>query len=516
MGRVSLLDILDSISYRLNSDSTIEFIQVMSLDTIRPDDAFELAGTDEQRRIAVADFPLRGLGEIAARVSVKEILGSVVPESGGKVRLEPFFAGHETDVVVGDVVTADIVGGAIVVSFSNYTTIRFDSVVIGTQAGEVKFGVAKPGETHMARLTIGACRIASPTTIRFAMWSPGTGPESVVVSGVDSLVVRVLIDSVHLGAGRLRLPHAQVARRCPIRLVSAKLLRIDRLEIERGQCEIAVTNGLNVPVLVRFSVPQLGTSAGCKIERKSSACVRIDLRGLVVDNGGQINSPVWLCATATIPQDSGWIDVGKDDAVDFNYIASGLRPRTIAGCFREPVYVSSQTRQMSVAPLGMRGIRVSHITMVLELENRVGFPIEILANLQAIRGARVIRVARHSLVLEPSPTGQLPATKRWVIPMEELVNTGSDSIRWECSYRISGEGCFESGSFVAGSGLVSSPFRMAMEPDTITLPCNTVNLKGNGLERFMGKLESAFVLLTIANHFPIPLSGRVILLGSRP
>lgn len=510
-GRLDLVDLLDSAHFHLGPDSTIEFMQVVPFDTVHPDDAFELVGVDEQRRISIADFAFREVATIVVKLSVKEMLGSVVPDSGGKTRLEPFSMEREMTVTVDGVEDADLLGGTIAVTLSNYTTIPFDSVVVGTQAGIAMLGTVEPGETRTTRLAISDARIASPMPLRLVVGSPGSGPDSVVLSAWDSLVVRVQLDSVHLSTGRLRLPSAQVIRRCPIQLVSKTSMRIDRLEVEQGSCEVVVSNWLDVPLRASLVIPQLGTTTEGQVERRSSISADIDLRGLVLDNGGQINSPVSLWVTALLEGNSNWVDLHKDDGVEISYVATGLRPRSVAGRLWEPAYVASQTRQMLALPNGMRGLRMSRVTMVMNLENRVGFPIELLADVRAIRRGVVVGTAKHTFVLQASVPGEPTQSQQWMIPLQELTNTGADSIRWECNARIMGEGHFQIGQCVAGDGLVSSPLRMAMVPDTIRLPSCTIQLRDNQLERLKGRLVSGEVALSVANHLPMSVSGRVIL-----
>lgn len=512
VGRLNLVDILDSACFRLNPDSTIEFVQAVPFEAVHPDNAFELVGVDEQRRIAIADFPFRNLATIRTGFSVKEMLGSIVPDSGGKVRLGPFSAEHDRIGMLDGVETAEFLGGAITVSVSNHTGILFDSVIVATQAGKVRFEVVRPGELHTTRLLIGATRVASPMSLRLAVGSPGTGPDSVLLKGLDSVVVSVYFDSVHLGSGRVRLPAAAASRRCPLQLISARSMRIDRLEIEQGRCELLVRNCLGTPLHIRFAIPQAGTSADYRVEARSSTYADIDLRGVVLDNGGQINAPVWLCVTASISGDSDWVDIYKDDGVEFDYSATGLLPRTAAGCFREPVYLASQVRRIRIAPAGIRGLRMSRVTMVVDLENQVGFPIELLANIQGIRAGTVVGTAKHSFTLRPSLPGEAPGTQQWVIPLQGLVNTGADSIGWECNARILGEGYFQLGSCLTGAVLVSSPLRMAMVPDTVTLPSRMVEFTERGLERLREHLVSGTVTLAVTNHLPVPISGRLILL----
>ncbi|MBM3314912.1 hypothetical protein FJY71_03605 [candidate division WOR-3 bacterium] len=509
-GQLRLGDILDSTRFHVNPDSTLTFALAVPFETVRPDGALDLVGVDELHRLEASDFLFSRVGAAPTRFTLAELLPFPIPDTGVKARLEPFQVVCEHAVPIDGIESAELLEAVVTITAANHTGLRLDSLVVQSPVGPVRFGQLGPGGRAAERRETGGLAIASPLPLRIALGSPGTGPDSLRLTKLDSVVVNVEVDSVRIATGRVRLPRASASRRCPVRLASAKPMRIDSLELAEGHCGFVVVNGFGIPLQVKLTAPRLGVASDRDVAADGSTGLDVNLEHLVIDNRSRTNSLFDFYVTAAVPRAGTWADIGKDDAVEVRYSTSGLKPRTIAGEFRQPVYVASRAFRLPLVPGGVNGLRLSSVELALDVQSEVGFPMELLTRLVAVRDGREVGTLERTLALQPARLGAA-AQGSWVLPLAELVNTGADSIVWDYNVRILGQGHFETGSAVGGGAVVSSPLRLAMVPDTVATPAREVRLAEDHRRYLREYLIGGDGALTVANHLPVAVAGRLVL-----
>jgi len=508
-GGFRLLNWLDPEHFEIAPDSSISFRLVLPIDTVRPDGAVDLLSVNEVNDFQVADFLFRGFGGGRVNIELGELLGIPIPDTGMKLCVAPFEKTTVRDCQLPDIQSAEIVEGVANVTVGNYTKLAFDSVVVWSPVNMVRLGRLEPGESESRRIAVGGVVVVSPLALRIGVGSAGTGVDTVQLAKADSLVVTLVLDSLHITSGRVRVLGAEGGRRYPVKLVSARPMRIDSLTLSQGRCDFVLANRFAIPIQIHFGVPGLGIESDCPIEPYHATTLGADLKQLTITNRGRMNSLFDFFVTAKAGPCSSFVELSKDDGLGVAYTTAELKAQAVTGEFRQPVYVASRLETLPRIPFGVRGLRMSHVELALDMDNTVGFPIEIEVRLTACRDARAVGRLERVLILEPGQLGA-PSHSSNIVDITDLINTGPDFITFEYVASVMDQGSFGAGACVTGQALVSTPLRLALAADTVELPARLVSLSETQRQQLAGHLVSGAAQVTATSRVGVGLRGQLV------
>jgi hypothetical protein len=509
-GTFRLVDLLDSSYFRVQADSSVSFIIDVPFDTVRPGEALDVFAVDKSDRIGLADFLMRAAARGDLSLTLSELAGIVIPDSGTKARLPPFENAFERECRLDRIEEAEIASGVVRVTCTNYTGLTFDSLVARGALGSVCFRGLKPGDSRSVRIEVGGIVVNSPMRLSFVAGSPGTGSDTVFLKKSDSIPVGFELDSLHLSSARMRMPYAEGRRTCRVGLGSYKPFRIDSLQVSGGVCGLVLENQFAVPVDVGLDVPKLGVKSQYRLDAKASVVVDLDLTGLTLDNRTRVNSLFDFHVKAVPDTSRGVVALGKSDGIAVTYQTDSLKTRRIAGEFREPVYVKSRLDTLPRLPYGIRGLRVAAADLSLDFENGIGFALEVCLKFTAWRDLVPVHTLEQSIVIAPGQPSS-PVLTEQTIPLTDLINVGPDYITVEQVTRIMGLGSSEVSAYIAGRVTMSTPMRFAFVADTVATPAKSITMSEPQRSLVNDHLVGAEATLQLANHLPIGFSGRLII-----
>ncbi|MEO0079256.1 MAG: hypothetical protein ABIK44_01070 [candidate division WOR-3 bacterium] len=509
-GGFHLLQLLDPERFQIAPDSSVNFSQRFPIDTVRPDVAVELISVDEMGEITLADFLFANFRAGQVKVELSELLGLQIPDTGMKMRLEPFEKRLARDCSFPDIERVEVVEGVVKVTVFNNTALVFDSVVVVSPLEAIRFERVEPGAAVSRRMAVGGVFVTAPMRLELVFGSAGTGPDSIKMAKADSVVVRCLLDSARISGGRVRVPQAVGRRRCPVRLATSRPMRIDSLVLSQGKCDFTLTNRFAIPIEVHLEAPRLGIRSDRPIEQFGSEMFRADLERLVVSGRGPKNTLFDFLVTARVGPCSSFIELSKQDGMTIGYSTSELRVGSVVGEFREPVYVASRVETLPRMPFGVRGLRLSHVELALDLANSVGFPIGVGVKFQAHRDGRVMASRERRFLLEPGRLDR-PVWSSGSMELTDLVNTGPDFITFEFVASLIGQGFFDAGSCVMGTALMSAPLRLALVPDTVELGAQRITLTDFQRQQLNNHLVGGAVQVSVSNRVGVGLGGRLVI-----
>uniref|UniRef100_A0A7C4CBV3 Uncharacterized protein n=1 Tax=candidate division WOR-3 bacterium TaxID=2052148 RepID=A0A7C4CBV3_UNCW3 len=512
-GHLRFVNLLDPSRFIIASDSTVVYSDVTTLDTVRPAAEVEFLTIDELNEVAVSDFRLSSIGSALSGLGIEELTGTPVPDSGVKAKVEPFATTGLRSCPVADVEWVELVEGGLRLEARNRTGLEFDSVMLSTPAGMMRLDGLAPGETKQVRLTVARQQILSPLEFIFTACSPGSKSESLYLRKSDSLIFNFVLDSVRLSRGRLRLPEMEVQRRYSLRMTCTRPMRVDSLVLDSGECDFLMDNRFAFPISLRLEAGRLGKNDELRVDGDQSIRSNGSLCGLKVDNRSRTNTLLDYRVTARIERSENFVDIEKDDGIAVRCQTTGLRPKEVAGQFLEPLYVAAALDTiLDLRHLGIHGVRLANAELVLDLENQVGFPVETELRFTGIRDGRVVHRTRQTLALPPAAADQ-PARQSWTVQLTELANSGPDLITADYVAKLHGSGWFSAGAAVGGNVLVSSPLRLAMVADTVSIAPRRITVTQQQSQLLSNHLVSGQFCLTVTNRFPFATRGTLTLVS---
>ena len=131
-------------------------------------------------------------------LTLSELAGVVIPDSGMKARLPPFENEFKRECRLDRVEEAEIASGVARITCTNHTEVTFDSLVAWGELGSVCFRDLKPGDSRSVRIDVGGIVVNSPMQLSFVAGSPGTGTDTIQLKKTDSVSVGFELDSLHL------------------------------------------------------------------------------------------------------------------------------------------------------------------------------------------------------------------------------------------------------------------------------------------------------------------------------
>ena len=509
-GNLRVADFLKSPVFQILPDSSICLNVDYRLDTLQPVEVLELRPVNATSRISPSDFLLMAAGRGRLNLALSDVAGVPIPDSGMKARLGPFANSLERSCPLEGIAEVEIDSGLAVVTCHNYTEVPFDSLQVESPFGMLAFGYVAPHSEVEARLDVAGTTVSSPVSLSLFFRSPGTGGDTVQLNKYDSLVVEFRFDSLRIGSGRLKIPAAVGERRCSVAVGSARPFRIDSLTLASGTFSLGVQNDYDLTIDAVLQVPQLGIVRSCHLPPHGSDRIEMDLAGLLIRNEGSTGLLLKYDVLAVPEPTEGYVTIARDDALVTTSVATGLVVDAIVGEFLQPCYLASGRDTILRIPFGISGLRVPSAEVALDMTSEVGFPMDVMIRGVAERDGQEIATVDRTFRVEPGQPGAA-RTSEFTFPVTDLINAGPDVVAVEYNTRIMGAGSYHSGACMWGRATMSTPMRVALEPDTILTPARRVLLSDAQRTLREKHLVGAGGILHVANRLPFSFTGRLIL-----
>lgn len=509
-GNLRVADFIKSPVFQVLPDSSICLNVEYRMDTLQPVEVLELRPVNATSRVSPSDFLLMAAGCGRLNLALSDVAGIPIPDSGMKARLGPFANSLQRSCPLEGIAEVEVDSGLAVVTCHNYTEVPFDSLQVESPLGTLVFGYLAPHSTVEGRLDVDGVTLSSPIPMSLFFRSPGTGDDTVQLNKSDSLVVEFRLDSLRIGSGRLRIPAAVGERRCSVAVGSARPFRIDSLTLAGGAFSLGVQNEYDLTIDAVLQVPQLGIVRTCHLPPHGSAQVAMDLAGLLIRNESSTGLLLKYHILAVPEPTEDYVTIARDDALVTTSIATGLIVDVVAGEFLQPCYFASGRDTILRIPLGISGLRVPSAEVALDMTSEVGFPMDVMIRGVAERNGQEIAAVDRTFRIEPGEPNAA-RTSEFVFPVTDLINAGPDIVILEYNTRIQGAGSYHSGACMWGRAAMSTPMRIAFEPDTVLMPARRVLL--SDVQRTLREkhLVGAGASLQVANRMPVGLTGRLIL-----
>lgn len=496
--------------FRVQPDSSFVFYLDHRLGPVEVGGAVSLIAVEERKKIVLEDFVFSRLGWGRSGITGGDLFGAI-PDSGLRLRVEPFSAVFEKQCRLEDVQAVDILDGVVIISVENRTPLNFDTVEIRLLGGIVNSHRLRRGENKEGKIRLGGLTVTNPIVLQIAVSSSGSGQDSITIYPADSLVVNIALESLRIGSGKFRAANARVERRFCLPVAAIHPLRIDSLVLERGRGMFTVGNRLPTAISLSYDLRKIGVSRSRTIEPGAGMTVEFDLAGVGFDNRGKTGGIMELRVGAELDFRGEFVEVTKDCGLDISYVIQDVEPRIVVGMFREPVYIFSRVETIpGLIPFNVRCARFSKAELMLETASYVGFPMDFFITLRAIKDNQVVGSVEDVLFVEPSREGQ-PVFFVWTKPVTALLNTGPDFITCEYNLRVKGYGRFEIGQSISADAVLNVPVRLAFVPDTVFFPEREVEFTDRERASVQNYLVAGAAGVWLNSALPFGLNGKLVL-----
>ncbi len=503
----------DTSKFLLQPDSSLLFRWRHQFGPFYFDSAFTLLNLHQNQSLDIADLVFSSVYGGKSGEGVSQLFGVYIPDSGLIMQVPAIETSFTLTWEESDFQFVELLEGVVSLKIVNRTPWNWERVFVQANGIAGSFSNIGPGEVQTQRLRTGGVYWSSPAIFEVSLAGAGTGGESVRVYPGDSIIFEVEFDSLRIGSGRMNLRNAYGEKRVVINMESAKPLRIDDAVFTDGECEFLLCNRLNVPVFASYEVSKIGLRSSVMVESERAAAVQFGLAGLHINNRGRINGLFDFLVRITLDSTSGFVDFAKGSVFDINYAVNNAQVQSLTGAFQRPVYIAAYIDTLALrAPFSLRGCRFSDAEIVLESENSVGFPLELLVFLKSYRQGMLVANAQHLIQLLPGGINE-PGRFNTSIPIEELLNVGPDFITFEYYIRIYGSGKFERGQCLAGGGTINVPLRLALRPDTVFVPEREIVIPEDDQKKISQSLSGGELEISLKNETPLGVTGRLFLKG---
>jgi hypothetical protein len=366
--------------------------------------------------------------------------------------------------------------------------------------------------------------LENPISVQIGLGSPGSFPDSIYVSGLDSVVIELTVDSLRLASGILRLPETRAENQTAVDVSSDQRLRIDSLELASGTASLSFFNSLPTAISINLAIEALNYNQSFRIEPNGNIFVPISLAGLKL---GRTNLPygpdqngmsVVVNVNLTSEPSHDFVTLEHDDGLTADYRLSDLNFRSLLGELLQPIYISSPEKVLFSFPgQGNPGIKVSSAEIGLHVINSIGFPAAVRFRTYARKdnGDSISQI--NNIDIQPGNPGS-PSELNITIPVTNIMNFGARQIKFTTDIRVCGQGRIDANSFARGNGCLSTPLRIAFNADTTFFGEYRFGLNEKDRQTIIDwqsgkhgiKVIDAEFSSCYSNHFPIGFNARLV------
>ena len=509
-------EVLDSSLFRVGPDSVLQLHVERTLDTVRAGDRFVTIGIHEAADFTVGDFRYAGLLDTVCGVSVDEMLRIGGPDSV----LQPipsFGCEQPLAVRLGLFDSAELAGGYLVANVDNRSAVRIDTVRVDLDGIDaLVIGPVEPWSSAEGRIGLAGKTLDSPLLGSLRLTGPGSGNDSVWVHVRDSIFVRLTVDSLRLGRGRIVISDTGQAR-ASLRQTSFirtdQPIRFDSVCFAAGVIGCTLTNSLPVPLTVRVGMEEVEFDSTVTLGPSQDSVFSIDLTDRWYRNSSLDSNQLTVSVLVGMTPTVGPVDVDSAQGLAVRLEGEIRTLKYVAGTIHDTAWSAYRTDSLltHLPPL-VGGLKLNNLWLSCAVANGSNFASVMDFRLAAYSPAGESAVAETSVTVPPG-TEEKPESCFATVDVARLFNVVPDRLYISRRGGATGKGSAGPNSFVASNVELEAPLRGALQPETFQFGPWTVRLDSilKSISLNWLDVDSVAVTVHVVNHLPVVPTGQLLL-----
>lgn len=461
--------------------------------------------------LALSDFVIEKLAAANRTLTLKEISGFNLPDT--TMPFPPFDTTlYNQALVLSNVEQLNIIDVVMKFEIINFTQLSFDSLHLTLMPfGSFGFGPIEPNQTVTRREYLQNLNLTdSIIWIDINIASPGSATP-IRVGQSDSLRINVMLDSVRISSGTLRIPPGamRATRLGVVSVPSNYRIHIDSVIFLAGNLDLTLQNQLPCPIQALVRIKELDFDSTVFLPAVSNSHLTVDFSGRSYLN---LNPEFTLlsCSTEVIAEPTGQ-SIHFEEPAGFNVAYSLVNPKiwNFTGTIFDTVRsrIRPDTLNLNL-PQQLININIEQAELDAEIVSGLGFHASFYLNLNAFNDHGDQITIDTIIGIEPgSPSN--PQTTSLLLDMVPLINILPSKIIFTGYRGVTGYGHTEATAFFTGNYSFSTPLRLAFDSSTVSLKPQEVDIEDkyrNDIEHY---LASGVITAKYINHFPFGLAGEL-------
>jgi hypothetical protein len=508
---IKVKELLDSNLLYINPDSSLELFYEAKIDTFRINDSLKVFDFSDTLGLALSDFVIEKLAAANRTLTLNEISGFNLPET--TMPFPPFDTTlYGQSLVLSNVEQLNIIDAVMKFEIINFTQLSFDSLHLTiSQIGSFGFGPIAPNQTVTRREYLQNINLAdSIIWIDINIASPGSATP-IRVGQSDSLRINVMLDSVRISSGTLRIPSGamRATRLGVVSVPSNYRIHIDSVTFLSGNLNLTLQNQLPCPISALVRIKELDFDSTVFLPAISSSHLTVDFSGRSYLNPNP-EFTFLSCSTEVTAEPTGQ-SIHFEEPSGFNVAYSFVNPKILN--FTGTIFdtIKSRIRPDTLnlnLPQQLININIEQAELDAEIVSGLGFHALFYLNLNAFNDHGEQITIDTIIGIEPgSPSN--PRTTSLLLDMAPMINILPTKIIFTGYRGVTGYGHAEAAAFFTGDYSFSTPLRLAFDSSTINLRQQEVNIEEkyrNDIEHYLvsGEITAKYI-----NHFPFGLAGEL-------
>jgi len=527
---INIVDTLDpNIGIQVGEDSIMQFYLAMDIDTFSIEDSLCLEDLDTLISRRIGDAWISNLGIANVSVSVREIaegIGIGLPDTPYVAPFIPPFS-YTSSLKSGTFDMVDSIYFTVVclsLRFVNQTGLSFDSVsfvpVSGLEIDPIIFTQLSSNSLIDTTLYIEDAVIKGDIQVRLGFATVDT-LFGVLLSPDDSVSVSLVLDSVKIGNGRIKIPSFRdsIDYEFNFPFLSDYSFDLGSIVFSRGSLYLNIDNGLPIGGRLTARIEELDTSFVVSLSPDEPSTEELSLTDMTYDNTGSPVGSTLLSMKLIMALDSssGFVDITANDSIAVGVNLEAPDYSLIAGEILEPItYPIDYNLEVPVEYGDIGCVRLAESQLYVDIWNTIGFASSASGSITGKNSYYESVSIPFSLLVDAGTPHLPPLHSEFscdlspilnILP-EEIVISGDVSLK-------AGKGILEKTSYITGSVCNETPFRVAFTEDTIYFDTSEVEIEKD-LTDALSNLQSVNLQVDVRNHFPFGLDCDIVVIKPSP
>ncbi|OYD17193.1 hypothetical protein CH333_01655 [candidate division WOR-3 bacterium JGI_Cruoil_03_44_89] len=515
---VNIVDTLDpSVGIRIGEDSIMQLYLKVDIDTFSIDESLRLGDIDTLVARSIGDVWIANMDTGNISVSAREIAesgaGIGIPDTPFVADFVPPFS-YTTSFKSDTFDMIDSVCFSVVcftVRILNQTGMSFDSVtfipVSGLEVDPITYVQMPNNSARDTSLYLenAVVRGYIRTQLRFTVLDTLF---EVPFSLDDSVSFSVILDSVRIGSGRVKIPSFTDSVDYVFKLpfVSDYSLKLDSVIFSRGGLYIDIDNGLPIGGRLTADIAELDTSFVLSIFPHAPSTGNMDLAGITYDNTSSPSESTLLTTRITVAVDSSddFVDITADDGITVGIVLQMMDYSLIAGKILEPItHQIDYTLEIPVDYSDIGCIRLAESRLYVDVWSTIGFSSGAIGSITGRNSYSQSVSIPFSLSVDAGTPRLPPSHGEASCDLAPLLNILPEEITISGEVSLDeGSGILERGSYITGRVYNETPFRAAFTCDTIHFDTVEVKIEDEDVIDALSHIQSVALQVDVKNHFP--------------
>jgi hypothetical protein len=429
-----------------------------------------------------------------------------VPEFRQELPVAHRLAGFEQVQLAGGLLRAEV---------DNRLPVNLDTCRLGLPGiGELDLGPVAAGGTVSRDLDLAGAVLDSMLAGTVRLWSAGTGQDSVWVRRSDSVVVRLVVDSVRLHSGRLRLADSArmgTERSSVSYLRTIHRVRLDTARFEQGLVGFSLDNTMPVGLEVRLSVAEVGFDSTVLVDANRVTELPLDLSSRSYRNTDPDSSRLTINASVRAVGTGELVEFEPGQGFRTGFGTSDLGLAYLEGEALDTLWSPVLVETLAIDfPEDLAKVKFSKVWLHATGYSAADFSgvLELSVTAHGRQGDTATAVADIEMA---GGTPQEPRASTGSIEVARLFNVEPEMLVVEGRAGLLGPGRAWSESWVSGRVAVQTPLRAKLLPDTFRFGPWDVPIDSSIRPRAGRDLKSVELVVHVVNHLPARVTGDLVL-----